>query len=205
MLPPSMTLMNPKLAALLLCASLVPAMQARAKTILPDSCGDAGIKFDVSTKKNQPAPAPPEAGKAQIILIESGRGVARYGMDGAWVGANDGDSYFAAAATPGEHHLCMSFQIPAIVGGKIKQESVRMLTFTAEAGKVYYFEASSGAIGGSAGSTTYVHNTGGATGGQMVHSGGSAGMPIFGFDQLDEDTGKYRIKAWKLATWKTNK
>jgi hypothetical protein len=30
-------------------------------------------------------------------------------------------------------------------------------------------------------------------------------MPIFGFVQLDEDTGKYRIKAWKLATWQTNK
>jgi hypothetical protein len=200
-----MVAMNSRLFALLLCASLLAAVQARAKTILPDSCGDSSIKFDVTTKKNQPAPAPPEAGKAQIILIESGRGVARYGMDGAWLGANDGDSYFAVTVTPGEHHLCMSFQIPALAGGKIKQESVRMLAFTAEAGKVYYFEASSGAIGGSAGSTTYVQNTGGGTGGQYVHSGGSVGMPVFGFAQLDEDTGKYRIKAWKLATWQTNK
>lgn len=197
--------MKSRIFVLLLCASLLPAVQAKAKTILPDSCGDASISFDVTAKKNQPAPAPPEAGKAQIIFIESGRGVARYGMDGAWVGANDGDSYFAAAVTPGEHHLCMSFQISALAGGKVKQESVRMLTFTAEAGKVYYFEASSGAIGGSAGTTTYVQNTGGATGGQFVHSHGSAGMPVFDFVQLDEDTGKYRIKAWKLATWKTNK
>jgi hypothetical protein len=206
-----MVAMNPRLVVLLLCASLIPAVQARAKTILPDSCGDPDIKFDVSTKKNQPPPAPPEAGKAQIILIESGRGfAARYGMDGAWMGANDGDSYFAVTIAPGEHHLCLSFQIRGIGVGKLKEESVRMLTFTAEAGKVYYFEASTGAVGGSAGSSTstYVHNTGaGATGGQFVHShsGGSAGMPVFGFEQLDDDTGKYRIKAWKLATWKTNK
>jgi hypothetical protein len=202
-----MIAMNPRLVVLLLCASLL-AVCARAKTILPDSCGDPSIKFDVTTKKNQPAPAPPETGKAQIVFIESGHGVARYGMDGAWVGANDGDSYFAVAVAPGEHHLCMSFQLPAIVGGKIKEESVRMLTFTAEAGKVYYFEASSGSIGGSPGSSssTYVPNTGvGATGGQWVHShsGGSAGMPVFSFVQLDEDTGKYRVKAWKLATWKS--
>ena len=197
--------MKIKLFAIILCVSLVSAVCARAKTILPDSCGDPSIKFDVTTKKNQPAPAPPEAGKAQIVLIESGRGVARFGMDGAWVGANDGDSYFAVTVTPGEHHLCMSFQLPALAGGKMKEESVRMLSFTAEAGKVYYFEASVGAVGGSMGSTTYVHNTGGATGGQFVHSGGSPGMPVFGFAQIDEDTGKYRIKAWKLATWKTNK
>jgi len=197
--------MKPRLFVLLLCASLLAAVHARAKTVLPDSCGDASVKFDVKIKKNQPPPAPPEAGKAQIVFIESGRGTARYGMDGAWAGANDGDSYFAVAVAPGEHHLCMSFQIPALAGGKIKEESVRMLTFTAEAGKVYYFEASMGAIGGSAGTTTYVQNTGGATGGQFVHSAGSPGMPVFGFAQLDEDTGKFRIKAWKLATWTTNK
>jgi hypothetical protein len=203
MLPFTMVAMKPRLVVLLLCASLLPAVQAFAKTILPDSCGDASIKFDVSTKKNQPPPAPPEAGKAQIVFIESGRGlVARYGVDGAWAGANEGDSYFAVAVAPGEHHLCMSFQLSALYG-KMKEESVRMLTFSAEAGKVYYFEASVGAVGGSMGSTTYVQNTGGAPGGQFVHSGGSPGMPVFGFAQLDEDTGKFRIKAWKLATWKT--
>ena len=190
---------------LLVCAMMCVAGTARAKTILPDACGDSGIKFDVKTEKNQPPPAPPEAGKAQVVFTESGRGVARYGVDGAWVGANDGDSYFAISVDPGEHHLCLSYQIPALAGGKIKQESVRLISFTAEAGKVYYFEGSAGAVGGSAGSSTYVQNTGGATGGQWVHGGGSPGMPVFGFSQLDEDTGKYRIKAWKLSTWKTNK
>ena len=185
----------------ILCASEM----MRAKTILPDACGDADVKFDVKGEKNQPPPAAAEAGKAQIVFTESGRGVARFGVDGAWVGANDGDSYFAVSVAPGEHHLCMSFQVPALAGGKFKQESVRLLSFTAEAGKVYFFEGSSGAIGGGGGGSTYVQNTGGAPGGQWVHSAGTSGMPVFGFTQLDEDTGKYRLKAWKLATWKTNK
>lgn len=64
------------LVSILFCASLFATVQARA-TILPDSCGDDNIKFDVKVKalaegkpNPNPAPAPPEAGKAQIIFIE---------------------------------------------------------------------------------------------------------------------------------------
>ena len=32
----------------------------------------------------------------------------------------------------------------------------------------------------------------------------AAGHADFGLSQLDEDAGKFRVKAWKLATWKTN-
>ena len=35
--------MKPNLALLLVCASLVPAVQARAKTVLPDACGDDSV------------------------------------------------------------------------------------------------------------------------------------------------------------------
>ena len=63
--------MNPGLFVLLLCASLVPAMQAKAKTILPDACGDDDVKFKVDTKKDHPAPPPPTAGKAQIALLKT--------------------------------------------------------------------------------------------------------------------------------------
>jgi hypothetical protein len=199
-----MVAMKYTLFAILLCASLVSSVCARAKTILPDACGDDKINFGVSTQKHQPPPAPPAEGKAQIIFIQSGRGIARYGIDGSWVGANDGDSYFAVTVDPGEHHLCMSFQL-GLATSKMKQENVRTASITAEQGKVYYFEATASRVGVSPGSTTYVHNSGGATGGQFVHSGGSPGIPVFDFAQLDEDTGKYRVKAWKLATWKTNK
>jgi hypothetical protein len=40
------------------------------------------------------------------------------------------------------------------------------------------------------------------SGGGMVQGGGG-GMPVFGFGRIDDDTGKYRVKAWKLVTWKS--
>ena len=80
-------------------------MQARAKTVLPDACGDENVKFDVKTEKDQPAPEPPPAGSGQIIFVEEQNArtsfhmvTVRYGMDGNWVGANYGDSYFVLTA-----------------------------------------------------------------------------------------------------------
>ena len=138
--------MKSRLVLLLLCASLVPAMQAWAKTVLPDACGDDSVKFDVDTQGNQPALAPPPTGKAQIVFIESyeknipmigGAPVVRFGMDGAWVGANKGDSYFTMTIDPGVHHLCASWPT---VQGRLKKNSVGMDSFSAEAGKIYYYQ-----------------------------------------------------------------
>lgn len=197
--------MNPKIALLLLCASLVSAVQASAKTILPDACGDDSVKFSVKTEKDQPAPPPPPAGKAQIIFINDAKGwSARYGMDGAWVGANDGNSYFVVTVDPGDRHLCVDYHVSAAYFGTLKQENMLVASITAEAGKVYYFESTVGATGGGGGG--WVAPTMGAngqmSGGGRVHGGGG-GKPVFGFGQIDDDTGKYRVKAWKLATWKT--
>jgi hypothetical protein len=187
--------MNPRLVVLLLCASLLPAVQAKAKTILPDACGDDGVKFDVTTLKNQPAPEPPPAGSAQIVFVEEQNARAsfslvtvRYGVDGNWAGANYGDSYFVLNVTPGVHHLCVSAQ-----GDK---KAVGVTSFTAEAGKVYYYEAKTTVTrsGGGMVTTTGPGGTGtGMASGSMNKS--------FEFAQLSEDEGKYRIKAWKLATW----
>lgn len=173
----------------LLCFSLVFVMAARAaKTILPDACGDDSVKFDVKTEKDQPPPAGPDAGKAQIVFIdtvpyESAMArfpTIRYGMDGAWVGGNKGDSYFTLTVDPGVHNLCVSAQ--GVLRGMAK-DFVDQASVTAEAGKVYYFETTFGVIGGMAG----------------------GGVMTFGLAPLDEKGGKYRVKAWKLATWKTNK
>jgi hypothetical protein len=186
-----MTPMKPALFLLLLSASLLAAVQASAKTVLPDSCGDDSVKFDVKTQKDQPAPAGPAEGKAQVILVEDNAQMltpfsyvtVRFGMDGAWVGANYGDSYFVLTVDPGVHHLCTSVQS----SNYLLKKSIDMATFTAEPGKIYYFAAqlavSSIQRGGSRGS--------------------SAGVFTFGVSQLDDDTGKYRVKAWKLATSKT--
>lgn len=188
--------MKSKLVLMLFCASLVPAVQAKAKTILPDACGDDSVKFDVKAEKNQPAPAPPPAGSAQIIFVEEQNRRAgfhlvtvRYGVDGNWVGANYGDSYFVLNVAPGIHHVCVNAQ-----GDK---KAVGVTSFTTEAGKVYYYEAST-TVTTSGGGMVTTHGANGATSTGMA--GGSVNK-FFQFTQLSEDEGKYRIKAWKLATW----
>lgn len=131
--------MKSTLAQLLLCASLLAASQARANK-LPDACGDDKVQFDVYTEGHQPPPARPPAGWAQIVLIEnenqmvghSGSATVRFGLEGDWVGANKGNSYFTVTVNPGVHHLCASIR----EGGYVDLASV-----AAEPDKVYYFEA----------------------------------------------------------------
>lgn len=159
----------------LLCVSFVLAAQARA-TVLPDACGDDKIKFDVTTQKSQPAPAPPEAGKAQIVFIEDQNEIhspfnpwdtVRFSVDGAWVGANKGNSYFTLEVSPGLHHLCASWQ-----GG---MKGFDLAPIAAESGKVYYFAA------------------------RVIES---KWYDDFGLVQLNDDQGEYRVKTWKRSTSK---
>jgi hypothetical protein len=174
---------KPGLAALLFCASLVFAVQARA-TILPDACDDDKIKFDVKTEKSKTAPAPPTDGKAQIVFVENENhmigafmyATVRYGLDGAWAGANYNNSYFTVTVDPGIHHLCASWQsaLPML------KKNVDMASFTAEPGKVYYFAANV----------------------KMIPTGENSATYDFNLMQLDDDEGRYRVKAWKLATSK---
>jgi hypothetical protein len=168
---------------LLLCLSLVFAAQARA-TVLPDACGDDKVKFDVATQKNQPAPAPPEAGKAQIVFIENENqmigtmmyATVRFGLDGAWAGANYNNSYFAVTVDPGVHHLCASWQSSL----KMIKKYVDVASFTAEPGKVYYFAANV----------------------KVTPTGDNTANYDLGISQLNDDEGQYRVKAWKLANSK---
>jgi hypothetical protein len=187
-----------KLRALFLCVFLFPLTTA-AKTILPDACGDDHVKFDVHAEKDQPAPAEPVDGKAQLILIEDQNGrdkafsqaTVRYGLDGAWAGADYGSSYFAVPIEPGAHHLCASWE-----GDK---HGVSALSFTAEAGKTYYFAAQIAVTGGGGGG--YIPPNGlGAGGGGFVRP--VAANKSFNLVRLSEDEGKYRTKAWKLAVSK---
>jgi hypothetical protein len=134
--------MKPGLSALVLCASLACAGRVWATT-LPDSCGDDRVKFDVKTEAGQPLPAGPAEGKALIVFMENQNhmitpfhyATVRFAMDGAWVGANKGDSYFVLAVAPGVHHLCASWQSDL----ETLKKDVKATSFTAEAGQVYYF------------------------------------------------------------------
>jgi len=181
-----MVVMKSRLVALFLCASLVCAVQARATT-LPDACGDDKVKFDVKTQAGQSAPAPPADGKAQIVFIETMdeenlafcKGcdvVARLGVDGAWVGANKGNSYFAYTVEPGEHHLCTNWDSPRA----FLSEKVGVADFTAEPGKTYYFQA------------RFLI--------KMVDIDTAQLEQRLELTQLSDDEGKYRVKVSPLST-----
>jgi hypothetical protein len=173
--------MKTRFAVLLFVATLITTQAWAGKpTVLPDACG-ADIKFDVKTEKSAPTPAPPAEGKAQLFLIADFAGWTfssyniRFGMDGKWLGATKGTSYFAVSITPGEHHFCGSFQSSK----KQAADMVGILSFTAEAGKSYYLEYS------------------------FTASGSPEGMVLItrpNFFLATEDDGKYRVKAFPLAT-----
>lgn len=106
-------------------------------------CGAADIKFAIKTDKAQHPAAQPEKNKAMIYFIEDDSSfesrplpTTRLGVDGEWVGANRGDSYFYVSVDPGEHHLCASWQSFVAFGA---HETSAAAHFTAEPGQTYYF------------------------------------------------------------------
>ena len=78
-------------------------------------CGPDQIKFEVKTDKNQhPAPKA-EPTKALVYVFQDvkqdntltiGTATTRVGLDGAWIGAIHGKSYFFFSAEPGNHRVC---------------------------------------------------------------------------------------------------
>jgi hypothetical protein len=152
-------------------------------TVLPDACGEEKGDFRVSEQKDATPPGEPEAGKAQVIFANvadrnTDRLTIRVGMDGSWVGATKGHSYFAVTVAPGVHHLCTNYQGAM---GQLK-EVVGLTSFTAEAGKTYYFAinaVTSGAYGN-------MHKT-------------------IEFAVLSEDEGKFRVKAGPMSVFELKK
>lgn len=182
--------MKSSVGMLLVCASLLFTVKVCATT-LPDACGADAVKFHVNTQKNQSQPAGPNADEAQIIFvetIESDTGsfcigcdvTTRFGVDGAWVGANKGDSYFVYNVPAGEHHLCVNWQSRFHTLNK----NVDVASLNAETGKTYYFEARV-AI-------------------ESRDVGQKLPMEInrLYLKQLNEDEGKYQVKISALSTAK---
>jgi hypothetical protein len=135
--------MKTLLVVLLLCAAAWAQGASTASAVAP-GCSSDNIKFEVKTNKSQHPVAQPEAGKAVVYFVDDDtefeflpRPTTRVGLDGMWVGANHGDSYFYYAIDPGEHHLCVSWQSFELMGETHKTAAAH---FTAEAGQSYYFQ-----------------------------------------------------------------
>jgi len=135
------------LLAILLFASPLFAQDQAAAARAAAGCGPNEVKFIVKTDKTQHPMAQPEAGKA-IVYVFGGEAIdlgglvigkdgvtTRWGIDGSWVGAGYRDSYLFFYVDPGDHRLC--------AGRQAYSKPSAALSFTAEAGKTYYFRTRS--------------------------------------------------------------
>jgi hypothetical protein len=121
------------LAVLLLTMPITAAAQT-ADAIYQRACGSKDARFVVQQTQRQP-PTAPEPGKALVYFIQNETEpifTTRVGLDGAWVGVLQHDSYIFVSVTPGEHHACVATQ-------DRKNPGAQLVHFTAEAGKVYHY------------------------------------------------------------------
>ena len=158
------------------------------------ACGPDAVRFEVKTDL-PPQAATAQPGKALVYAIEDSTygATVRIGLDGAWVGANRGDSWFSFLAEPGEHHLCADWQ-PSIMRsttGLPSPKLISLTSFRAEAGKVYYFRArisvtwptlNSSAASWSTNSDTFVDLT-----------------------PIDRDEGQFLIASYRFSTFHPKK
>jgi len=129
--------MRSALIALLFAAS---AFVQATFASLPAACGPEKVSFNVTLDDSQHTLAQPEPGKARVYFFHDagtsstlGYPTVKLAMDGAWVGANHGNSYFSVSVEPGEHHVCVTLQSSLVA------QRVELAHFTAEAEKVYYY------------------------------------------------------------------
>jgi hypothetical protein len=123
----------------------VPAQDQVTAARTAAGCGADNVQFDVKTDKSQHPQGQVPAGKALVYIFELektdagafkiGAVTIRIGLDGQWVGANRGNTYFYLPVAPGDHNFCANWQ--SSLGRVSKLSSA--VSLTAEAGQVYYF------------------------------------------------------------------
>jgi hypothetical protein len=134
--------MKTALAVVFFAASAF-AQDQSAVAAAESACGPNDTEFHIKADNSQHPTPQPDVGKALVYVAEDQRFqavkvvTARVGLDGAWVGANRGNSYLFFSVEPGEHHLCTDWASSFLPAGRV----VSLANFTAEAGKVYYFRA----------------------------------------------------------------
>lgn len=148
------------------------------------ACGPADTQFAIKIKLGPRALQQPDPGKALVYVIEDQKFsaindvTARVGLDGVWVGANRGDSYFFFSVEPGEHHLCTDWISGFLRDGRL----VSLAPLTAEAGKTYFFR---------------VRTSGGK--GSIADNHWSADGASIDLDPVNSDQGKLLIASSALS------
>jgi|ERR1700728_964934 len=124
-------------SALIVLLFVASAFAQGPSAVATSACGPKDASFDVKLDKTRHSLAQPDPGKALVYFILEKGAADRIGLDGAWAGTNKNSSYFAVSVEPGEHHVCADVRTPRGIPGV----PVGFLHFTAEAGRVYYFDA----------------------------------------------------------------
>jgi hypothetical protein len=107
------------------------------------ACGNPAIKFDVKTADSISTVPQPAAGIALVVFVGKDAGTAmasttRVAIDGNWVGAAHGSSYFYFSVEPGVHHVCTLTKFNQVWAHPVTTAAAH---FTAVAGETYFFEA----------------------------------------------------------------
>ncbi len=134
-------------SALIVILLAVSAFGQQESGTLAAACGPKSTGFNVKRDESPHPPAQSEPGKALVYFIQDigevnclgGCVTTKIGLDGAWVGADQHNSYFFVSVEPGEHHVCAN---PQSHVGMVSRQ-VALAHFTAEAGRVYYFRTRS--------------------------------------------------------------
>jgi Protein of unknown function (DUF2846) len=124
---------------------LLFASSTWAQTSIPlsepeDACGPANVNFNVKFDYQGQHLPTYDPGKALVYFVQNqnvnviNQITARVAVDGAWVGANQGNSYFFLTLEPGDHHLCARWQSKFA-----RAQVISLNSLNAEAGKTYYF------------------------------------------------------------------
>ena len=130
--------------AVFLGALPVLAQNEAAAARTAAGCGPSAEMFGVETTDLKHPVGQPEQGKALVYFFVDfvTSPTMRVGVDGNWVGANDGKSSFFFQIAPGEHNVCTEWQ-----SGTFKKSSERVgeaIHLTVEAGKTYYLRLNFG-------------------------------------------------------------
>jgi hypothetical protein len=126
--------------ALTLLLFVVPALALAQRAAVASACGPENVRFKVKRDDSTRTSVQAEAGKSRVYFVSDagtsatvGYPTTKLGIDGTWVGANHGNSYFYASIEPGDHHLCAALQ-SSLVAGRFE-----LAHFAAEPDKVYFY------------------------------------------------------------------
>jgi hypothetical protein len=133
------------LLVVLLFAGPAWGQEQAADALAMAGCGPDKVKFEVKKDKKQHPTGQVEPGKALVYVFGEetrdanvnyfGGPTVRLGVDGAWMGATQYQSYFFFPVSAGAHRICAGWQSDIARIAKVRTAA----SFSAQAGQVYYF------------------------------------------------------------------